>query len=79
MSKRIKSNSLHSVPYNRNINTEDDMVFLFRTISTGLTQTEFIKLINAIFQHGGKVKKGCNVFLNLKSLDKILNDFKNVN
>ena len=55
------------------------MVFLFRTISTGLTQTEFIKLINAIHQHGGKVKKDGNVFLNLKSLDKILNDFKNGN
>jgi hypothetical protein len=79
MSKRIKSNSLQPVPYNRNINTEDDMVFLFRTISTGLTQTEFIKLINAIHQHGGKVKKDGNVFLNLKSLDKILNDFKNGN
>ncbi len=77
MPKKTENNSINSSPYNRNINSESDMIFLYRSSNTSFSQIEFLKLINTIQQHGGKVKKDGNVFLHFNIFDKILNEFKN--
>ena len=60
----------------KKVDSEEEIVKLYKSTKSSVTETEFIKLVNYIHQLGGKVKKNGNVYITVSRMEKIINEFK---
>jgi len=60
----------------KKITTYDDINKIYKSISTSLSEIEFLKIISIIHSNGGKVYKNGSFKFSLYHIDKIINDYK---
>jgi len=67
---------LHTDYGHKKVESDDDIKKLFRLFKPIFLENEFLILINIINKNGGKVRKNGIVKLNIKVIDKIIDEYK---
>jgi len=61
---------------NKKVITEEEIKKLYKLVNSSLSENDFFKVVNIIHKNGGKVKKNGLIKLNIKVIDKIIDEYK---